>query len=287
MVRQAKVIAGVMNWGAWGKKLDKVQMTALLHALTAVGVYRYDHADIYGGYTTEMQWGSAYKATGIPREEIEIISKCGIMMPAKARPHIIHKHYNHSYQHIITSVDRSIDNLQCGYLDLLLIHRPGPLMQYEEIARAAHDLISSGRIRGLGVSNFSAPQIDGLSNLIPISAHQIELSIEHHQPMTDGQLDYLQRKGIPIMAWSPLAGGRLFDPSLPIHHRLRSLADSTGMSIDALAYSFLTRHPAGIDLVVGTTDIRRIETALLASLSGITTELWHQIYTAALGHPVA
>ena len=124
----SRVVAGVMNWGSWGAKLSTAAMADLISACVERGVTSFDHADIYGDYTTEGQWGAAFMHSGVRREDIQLVTKCGIMMPASARPDISGKHYNTSNAHIVASVENSLRELRTDYIDLLLIHRPSPLM---------------------------------------------------------------------------------------------------------------------------------------------------------------
>lgn len=286
MERQSRIIAGAMMWGSWGKDLAVSEMTSLIETLADMGVYRYDHADIYGGYTTEATWGEAYKQTSILRDQVEIISKCSIMLPCAARPEITSKHYDHSREHIIASACRSIEDLRCDYLDILLIHRPGPLMRYEEMASAMDYLYSEGLVRSFGVSNFSEQQLRDMHSAYPLVAQQIEISVAHHIPMIDGQIDVCSSLDIECMAWSPLANGRLFVTGDPLLDRLQSLAAKVGLGVDELAYHFISHHPAEISTVVGSTTPSRIDTAIKCQSRKIDDALWYEIYTAAMGHEV-
>jgi predicted oxidoreductase len=281
-----RIIAGAMTWGAWGRKWTTSEMSAHIEALHQLGIRSYDHADIYGGYTTEGDWGRAWAETGIDRGEVEIVSKCGIMMPAPARPAIEHKHYDHSYDHIVGSARRSVDLLRCAYLDTLLIHRPGPLMHSEEVARAVEDLKAEGVIRSFGVSNFLPHQVDHLRRHVPVESNQIEMSVAHLSPLTDGQIDHAMLHDIELMIWSPLGGGRLWSDEA-LRDRLQVVATAYDCTIEQLAYILLLHHPAQMRLVVGTTRIKRIKEVLSTLAMDVDDKLWYQIYTACLGHEVA
>ena len=131
----SKIIAGTMTWGIWGRNCSTEEMTALMHLCLESGISTFDHADIYGGYTTEAAFGKAFSESKINRSDIQLISKCGIQMISENRNNTI-KHYSYSKDYIIASAEQSLKNLQTDYLDLLLLHRPSPLMQADEIAQA-------------------------------------------------------------------------------------------------------------------------------------------------------
>ena len=152
------IVAGTMNWGVWDKKLTTSEMVHLMNICIENKVTTFDHADIYGGYTTEAQFGKAFAESKIPREKIQLISKCGIQL-AESRNNTI-KHYDYSKEYIIWSVENSLKNLQADYLDVLLLHRPSPLMKADEIAEAVAKLKSEGKIIDFGVSNFTASQTE-------------------------------------------------------------------------------------------------------------------------------
>ena len=152
----SKIIAGTMNWGQWDKKLSTQQMIHLINICIENKITTFDHADIYGGYTTEAEFGKAFGESNISRDKLQIISKCGIKH-TQGRDYPI-KHYDYSAAYIIWSVENSLKNLQTDYLDVLLLHRPSPLMQADEIAEAVEKLKSDGKIIDFGVSNFTAWQ---------------------------------------------------------------------------------------------------------------------------------
>ena len=287
----SRTIAGVMNWGQWGAALSTEELSALITSLVENGITSIDHADIYGGFTTEKEWGAGWKHAGIPRDKVQIISKCGICFPTEERPNYYNKHYNYSYDHIVTSAKRSVENLQCDYLDLLLLHRPSPLMNPEEISRAFHFLQEEGLVRKLGVSNFTVSQMDLLRKHVPISANQIELSLTHIDPFHDGVVDYCYQHGIEVQAWSPLSGGKLFAESsdyewVSTRARVKGVADKYGWGLDTLSYVFLLHHPAGIKPVVGSSKIERVLTCKRAEEIKITDAQWFEIWEASQGQEV-
>jgi predicted oxidoreductase len=183
----SKIIAGTMTWGTWGKNLNNCQMIELMNSCLETGITTFDHADIYGSYTTEASFGNAFRESQIDREKIQLISKCGIQFPSEKRGTKVH-HYDYSKSHIIESAEQSLTNLKTDYLDLLLIHRPSPLMQVDEIAEAIEKLKTEGKILDVGVSNFTPSQTDLIQTKMKVNYNQIEFSVTHFEPMLDGSL---------------------------------------------------------------------------------------------------
>ena len=276
-----------MTWGSWGKQLSKKEMADLMHHCLANNITTFDHADIYGAYTTEADFGKAYTDSGINRKDIQLISKCGIQYLADKRNNKV-KHYNYSKDYIIWSVEESLKNLKTDYLDLLLLHRPSPLMVAEEIAEAITILKKDGKIRDFGVSNFTPSQMEMIGLRIDIDVNQIEFSLTQHSAMHDGTLDYIKTNGIKPMAWSPL--GSVFrednEQTRRIHKQLGELMDKYNATEDQLLLAWIMKHPAGIHPVVGTTNKGRLKQAVDASKIELELEDWFLILVASQGHKV-
>ena len=149
------LIVGVMTWGLWGKMLTDAQMAQQIEQTLALGLNRFDNADIYGDYTTEAQFGAALKQSGVDREKLQLITKCGIQM-IKGRNNKV-KHYQYDASYIVWSAEQSLRNLQTDYIDVFLLHRPSPLMHGEEIGTAVAQLLERGLIKTFGLSNFLPP----------------------------------------------------------------------------------------------------------------------------------
>ena len=175
------IIAGTMNWGIWDKTLSTSEMSHLINICIENKITTFDHADIYGDYTTESQFGKAFTESKISRDRLQLISKCGIQH-TKGRPNPI-KHYDYSKDYIIWSVENSLKNLQTDYLDVLLLHRPSPLMVADEIAEAVEQLKSEGKIIDFGLSNFTSSQTELILQKTEISYNQIQFSATHYQAM--------------------------------------------------------------------------------------------------------
>lgn len=283
----SKIIAGTMTWGVWGKNLNTAEMSSLMHVCLDVGISTFDHADIYGGYTTEAAFGKAFKDSGVFRTEIQLISKCGIQYTAELRNNRI-KHYDYSEDYIIWSVEQSLQNLQTDYLDLLLLHRPSPLMRAEEIASAVEKLKSSGKIKDFGVSNFTTMQTDLIQKTTPVHYNQIQFSATNLEAMLNGSLDHMQLNNITPMAWSPL--GTAFksedEKSLRVKKIAEQLAEQHNTTSDVILLAWILKHPAGILPVCGTTDAQRIKNLPRAIEINLDIQDWFAIWVESAGNKV-
>lgn len=285
------LVAGVMLWGVWGKNYHHQTMHTLIKHGIDLGITTFDHADIYGDYTTEAQFGKALSIEPGLRPKIQLISKCGIKMLTANRPAHRIKSYDTSRQHIISSVEQSLQNLHTDYLDLLLIHRPDPLLDPTEVAEAVSQLKGAGKIRAFGVSNFTPTQVEVLRQATPIATNQVEISVLHRAPFTDGTLDQCMRYGMRPMAWSPL-GGYFARNSGSDVKRLRqtvaALNEKYGLpGEDVILLAWLLRHPAGIVPVLGTGRTERLTAAAQALDIELNREDWFAILEAAAGQEVA
>ena len=276
-----------MNWGRWGRNFSIKEMSDKIKFCHDHALNTFDHADIYGGYTTESEFGKALKLSGINRNDLFFISKCGIQYPCDSKNYVI-KHYNYSKQHIINSVNNSLSNLNTEYLDLLLLHRPSPLMNTDIISDAVHELIKKGKIKDFGVSNFKPSHIELLSKNIKISWNQIEFSISNSSPMLDGTIDFHQINGIGTMAWSPL--GNFFKIDSPENQRIKKIFESLKEKYDTnsenLLLAWILKHPSRIHPIIGTTIDKRIENACDSLKINLDIEDWFSIFEAQKGERV-
>ncbi len=248
-----------MTWGKWGRQFSTNQMTSKIEDCLSLGVSTFDHADIYGGYTTEAEFGKAFAQSDIDRESIQLISKCGIQLVDDVRGNRV-KHYQYDFDYIKTQAEQSISNLKSDYLDIFLLHRPSPLMNLEDIAEAITQLKSEGKIKHFGVSNFSLRQIELLAKLIPVEVNQLECSITHCNPFMDDTLLQYKSDNILPMAWSPLGKiNTLKKENSTLDEILTTLESKYKCTRSQLAVAFLRKHPAGIVPVVGTTQYSRLK----------------------------
>ncbi|MBU3681896.1 MAG: aldo/keto reductase [Flavobacterium sp.] len=283
----SSIVAGTMNWGDWDKKLSTEEMQHTIHLCLENKITSFDHADIYGGYTTEEQFGNAFKQSGIPREQVQLISKCGIQYLAESRANTI-KHYDYRKEYIIWSAEQSIQKLQCDYLDVFLLHRPSPLMQADEIAEAIEYLKTNGMIRSFGVSNFTASQTELIRQKTQIEFNQIQFSATYFEAMLDGSLDYMQLHGIQPMAWKPL--GTVFRENSSQTQRLKTLLERLTIKYEAgadtLLLAWILQHPSKIIPVAGTVNPARIQSLMKANTITLDLEDWFAIWTESMGNKV-
>lgn len=283
----SKIIAGTMTWGAWGKNCSTSQMIELMNTCLENGITSFDHADIYGDYTTEEAFGKAFGESQIKRNEIQLISKCGIQMISEKRSNSI-KHYEYSKEYIIASAEQSLKNLQTDYLDLLLLHRPSPLMQPDEIAEAVEKLKIEGKILDFGVSNFTPSQSNLIETKTKINYNQIEFSITHLEPMLDGSLDHMLANRITPMCWSPL--GTVFRNDNEQSQRILKVTNELAAKYDVpneiILLAWILKHPARILPVCGTSDKNRLSQLMIATTIEMELQDWFMLWTASTGNNV-
>lgn len=289
---KSPIIAGVMKWGRWGSNLSIDEVSTLIKEIYDLGITAFDHADIYGDYEEEDRFGQAFPKTGINRKDIQLITKYGIRMISEKNPHEYIKHYNTTKKHLIASAESSLKKLGTDYLDVLLLHRPSPLMHPEEIAEGVEQLKTSGKILEFGVSNFTPSQFDLLNSYTPLYTNQVEASVAHIDPFLDGTFDQALKYKYRPMIWSPMAGGKVFGTDQServstIISELNELSLTTGHPFDQLLLAFLLHHPAGLIPVLGTTKTIRYKSALAALEIKLTDMEWFEIWSAAIGGEVA
>ncbi|MDM9631246.1 aldo/keto reductase [Robiginitalea aurantiaca] len=286
-VTYSGIIAGTMTWGSWGRQYSQGEMASLINRCLEMGITTFDHADIYGGYTTEADFGKAFSESGVDRQNVQFISKCGIQMPSEARPLGV-KHYEYGTDYIIHSAVTSLQHLKTEYLDLLLLHRPSPLMHPEEVAAAFSALRDSGKVRAFGVSNFTPSQISLIGSAVPVEAHQFECSLTAETPLWDGTLDDCIVHGRTAMAWSPL--GTYFreanEQNTRIADCLKPLCEKYQATETQLLLAWLLRHPAAIHPVVGTTKPERLQESMDSMNLDLELQDWFLMLEASQGSEV-
>ena len=275
----SEIVIGSWRWF----DLSDNQTLRLTETALEVGITTIDHADIYGNYRCEEIFGRAVPAS--LRDKLEIVSKCGIRLLSNQRPEHRLKHYDTSKAHIIASAERSLKNLKTDRLDLLLLHRPDPLLQADEVAEAFHELRNAGKVLHFGVSNYSASQFELLNSRIQLVTNQIELSLLHREPLHNGQLDQAQQLRYRPMVYSALGGGKLKE-NTTVYPLLERLARTHAVSPEAIALAWLLYLPAGVVPVIGTTKAERITEAAKAVNVKLHKQEWFELYEAVLGKPV-
>ena len=278
------IVAGTMSWGIWDKNLNQKDMENMIHICLENKITTFDHADIYGSYTTEAAFGKAFASSKISREKMQLISKCGIQLISENRTNSI-KHYNYSKEYIIWSVENSLKNLQTDFLDVLLLHRPSPLMQADEIAEAVSKLKAEGKIIDFGLSNFTSSQTELIRQKTEISYNQVQFSATHHEAMLDGSFDYMQIHNIKPMSWNPL--GTVFREDIEQTRRLKrilvKLVEKYHVGSDTILLSWILQHPAKVIPIAGTVNVARIQSLMKAVDLQLENEDWFAIWAESMG----
>lgn len=287
----SRIIHGHWRLSEW--KLSPQELLKLTEQTIELGITSFDHADIYGDYSCEQLFGNAIALKKGLRDKIQIITKCGIKLVSNKFPERKIKYYDYSYGHIINSVDNSLRNLKTEYIDLLLLHRPAPFFDPEEVAKALSHLKLSGKVLHCGVSNFTPLQFDMLNSYTDeeLVTNQVEISPYNLEHFENGNIDFFLKENIRPMAWSPLAGGKLLNPidekSNRIYTALKELAEELNInSIDKIIYAWLLNHPAGILPITGSSKIKHLKNVVGALEIKLNLEQWYKIYTASTGKNV-
>lgn len=285
-------IIGTMRLGEWGAKMTSAQLEAFVEACLELGLKDFDHADIYGNYSTEADFGKLLQQRPDLRSKIQLTTKSGIKLVSENRANHTIKSYDSSKEHIIASAEKSLAYLSTDHIDLLLIHRPDYLMDPHEIAEAFEILKTSGKVLHFGVSNFTPVQFDLLNKFTPLVNNQIEASIMHLNPFEDGTLLQCQKHDIRPTAWSPLGGGTIFqesdDPKITrIQSIGKAMAEKHGVQLDQLLMAWLLMHPAGIIPVLGTSKLERVKDAMQSLKLKLSREEWYVLWKASTGEEIA
>ncbi len=285
----SRIAMGLWRLADW--KYTSQQTLELLEQLLELGVTTFDLADIYGDYRCERLFGDALKLKPELRGKMEIVSKCGIKLMSDNNNYALN-HYDSSGTHVTAAVESSLENMRIEQLDLLLIHRPDPLMDADELAETLDGLVSGGKVRAVGVSNFLPHQVQLLQSRLstPLLVNQIEVSLLHSAPLFDGQLDYCQRERIIPMAWSPFAGGELFTGGGEAARRVQACLEELSRELDMepqqLALAWLLKHPSNMAPVLGSGRVSRLRNGVAALGRELPREAWFRLLRAARGRDV-
>lgn len=285
----SRIVAGMWRMTDWGMSVQ--QRVAFIEQCIDMGVTSFDHADIYGDYAVEGVFGEALRAQPSLRGRIELVSKCGIKLVSNKRPqHGIH-HYDTTAAHIVASAEESLRQLGTDHLDLLLIHRPDPLMDFDEIAEAFTRLQQAGKVRHVGVSNFTRHQFECLNRRVALATNQVEFSPMVVAPMFDETFDGMQDLRIAPMAWSPLGGGRLFTANdaraAEVRAIIQEIADRMRQPFASVLFAWIMQLPSRPIPLTGSGRLEAIREAVAATSFQLERGDWFRILRAARGHEVA
>lgn len=259
-----------------------------IEACLEQGINTFDQADIYDGYRAEGLLGSVLKQSPQLRSAIKIITKCNIVAPIGLHVSKRFKYYDTTASYINGCVERSLTEMNVEYIDLLLLHRPNPLMDANETGAALDTLINSGKVNAVGVSNFRPWDFSLLQSRMqnPLVTNQIEISLSQSSAFNNGDLAFLQQHNVTPMAWSPLAGGSILKDKLsPLFLFMQQIGETHSVSPEAVAIAWLLRHPANIVPIMGSNRldrIRRFDDAFKVDLSA---EEWFGLLEQVLGQP--
>jgi predicted oxidoreductase len=285
----SRIVAGMWRMVEWNMTVE--QRIALIEQCIAMGVTSFDHADIYGNYGVEGLFGEALRAQPSLRDRIQLVSKCGIKLLSNKRPEHTIQHYDTTAAHIVASAEESLRQLHTDRLDLLLIHRPDPLMDFDEIAEAFTRLKQAGKVLHVGVSNFGRHQFEALNRRVELATNQVEFSPLHVAPMFDETFDGLQDLSVAPMIWSPLAGGRLFTSNDANAENLRlvvkEIADRLRQPFASVIFAWIMQLPSRPVPLTGSGRIEAIAVAVAGTSFKLSRADWFAILRAARGHEVA
>lgn len=283
----SQLVYGVWRWDE--KTQSEKDISTLIDTCLSLGIDSFDHADIYNNYANEAFFGRLLKKNPSKRRQIKIITKCGIQLLSQKKPLTKVKHYDYSKDHITSSVEQSLTNLNTDYIDLLLLHRPSPLLNADVVAQTLSSLVLSGKVKHIGVSNFTPAQFQLLQSRLDISliTNQIELNFNQLQPLIDGSIDFLYERKIKPMIWSPLGGGSIFEHGkVALNKQFELLGAKYQVGADVLSLAWLLKHPAQLIPVIGTVKTERIISAVKACSIDLELQEWFQLYEAAMGNEV-
>jgi len=262
-------------------------MEKIVNLCLELGINTFDHADVYGGYECEELFGNIMKQRSFKREDIVLFTKCGVNIPHPNRPGIRVKYYDTSAAHILKSVDNSLQKLGTDYIDIFLLDQLDPLSDLEESALALERLRTSGKIRNIGVANFSVFQHQLLTSYlrVPIVTNHIELNILNTTALDNGQIDYIKQRYMRPLAAAPLAGGRIENGTdelaVRVHYKLQEIGKKYNANVESVAVAWLIK--LGALPLIGTTNEQRIRNIVNAFSFDLDKQDWYELYTASKG----
>ncbi len=287
-MKLSPIAAGLWRLHQWG--LDTPGLVNWIEQALALGITSFDHADIYGDYTVEAQFGQALAAAAGLRNRLQIVTKCGIKLVSGRRPAHGIKSYDSSRAHLVASVESSLKALQTDHIDVLLLHRPDLLLDPDELAETLRRLLAAGKVLHFGVSNHTPGQVAMLRKRHPVATHQFEFSLLQMKALADGTLEQCVDLGMQPMVWSPLGGGRLFSGQDEQPRRVRGvlaeLGAAHGTAAATVAYAWLLRHPSRPIPVTGTGRIEGLREAAAALSLRLSAEDWYRVWQASIGYEV-
>jgi predicted oxidoreductase len=282
------IVAGMWRLREW--RLDTPALARWIEQALELGISSFDHADLYGDYAAEAEFGAALAASPGLRGRMQLVTKCGIKLVSPVRPSHTIKSYDSSRAHVLASVENSLRALATDRIDLLLIHRPDWLAEPDELARSFEDLRRAGKVLHFGVSNHTPSQFALLHRRFALATNQIEFSPLRLAALSDGTLEQALDLALPPMVWSPLAGGRLArgddEQARRVRMVLEELGRARGVSAATMAYAWIRRHPSRPQPITGSGRIDALREAIASLDVEISREDWTRVWQSCMGHPV-
>lgn len=284
----SQIVLGLWRLSAWQMSVsDRVKF---LEQALELGITTIDQADIYGDYTSESLLGEAFAFAPELTRRFQIVTKCGIQFRSAQRPHQTSHIYDTSAQHITLSVENSLKAMRLDTIDLLLIHRPDPLMDADEMVNAFSRLRESGKVKHFGVSNFTSSQFQLLHSRFPLVTNQVECSLMQTQALEDGSFDLSQQLKMSPMIWSALGGGALFEGKTEQSQRvltaLTKIAAALHTTPATVAIAWLLRLPVKPLILTGSGRVEALREAVRATELVLTRPQWFDLWRASKGYDI-
>jgi predicted oxidoreductase len=278
-------IYGFYRWHEVDNKEKAMEKT--INLCLELGINTFDHADIYGGYECEALFGNAIKNGSVKREDLVIFTKCGLLVPHASHPEIRVHHCNTSKEHILKSVDNSLKKLQTDYIDIFLLNNLDPISNLEETALTLQRLKESGKVKNIGVVNFSVFQHQLLASYLktPIVTNHIELNLLNTTALDNGQVDYTKQRYMRPLASAPLAAGLIAngtsEQAVRVRAKLQEIGKKYGANEESIAVAWLVK--LGALPLIGTTSEPRIRNIVDAFNIDLDNQDWYELYNASRG----
>jgi len=284
-----KVSPAIYGFWRWSTEVDNTvdTMEKIVNLCLELGINTFDHADIYGSWKSEEVFGKVLAQKSFKREDIVLFTKCGLNIPNPGNPDIRIKHYNTSKEHIVLSVENSLRKLKTDYIDIFLLDHLDPISNLEETALQLDQLRSSGKIKNIGVANFTVFQHQLLASYLrtPIVTNHIELNLLNTAALDNGQLDYIKQKYMRPLVSAPLAGGRIETGTdklaIRVHQKLEDIGKKYGANVESTAVAWLIK--LGALPIIGTTNEQRIRNIVNAFAIDLDRQDWYELYAASRG----
>jgi predicted oxidoreductase len=283
-----KVSPAIYGFYRWeGNDINAFKMESIVNLCLELGINTFDHADIYGGYQCEELFGKIISNKNIKREDIVLFTKCGVNIPHPNRPEVRVKYYDTSREHILKSLDNSLRKLKTEWVDIFLLDQLDPLSNLEETAITLMQLKESGKVKNIGISNFSVFQHQLLASYLrtPIVTNYIELNLLNTSALDNGQMDYIKQRYMRPLASSPLAGGRIENGTdeiaVRVRKKLMQTAQQYNADIESIAVAWLVK--AGALPLIGTLNEQRIKNIVNSFTIDLDRQDWYDLYAASRG----